>query len=463
MKARLLINFFVLFASSLLFTNCGVIVRTVASGIEDVSSWFYPGRHGGLTDQEILWAKIAWKYFENNRSSNTGLINSADRYPASSMWNAADYLAALVAAYELKLIDTYEFDKRLSAILSFLGWMSLFGDQVPHKLYDTKTGQKITYSNKPGEIGYSGTEIGRLLIWLKIVRDMYPSYSEYVDKAVLRWNFCYLLDSLGNIYGGSKSDDKIIKYREGKLGEEEYAARGYQSWGFKTDLASKIEPFNKIKIYDYYIHFDARDTRLTGGHTYVESIPYILDGLEFQWGSAGSEDMLDYVTIDSRYYHLAQDMFRVQRTRYEEEKIFTARSNHLLGSAPFFVYDGIYVDGYPFSTVSDKGKYLPEFALVSTRAAFGMWVLWSNSYTDDLLALIANLYDPQKGWFEGRYERNGEIEKTITLATNSMVLQTLLFKVKGKLYVPSSDESFYKILLKNEFQRPGKCFPEVTQ
>lgn len=45
-----------------------------------------------LSEEEFEWANVAWQYFENNYQENTGLVNSVDGYPSTTMWDTASYL-----------------------------------------------------------------------------------------------------------------------------------------------------------------------------------------------------------------------------------------------------------------------------------------------------------------------------------------------------------------------------------
>ena len=123
-----------------------------------------------------------------------GLTNSVDRYATTTMWHVADALAALVAAHELQLVDRHEFDTRVSKLLHFLNTMPLFGGRLPNTVYNASTGAMVNYGNQPEEVGWSAIDLGRLLIWLRLIAEQYPEFSEYIDKAVLRWNFCEVLD-----------------------------------------------------------------------------------------------------------------------------------------------------------------------------------------------------------------------------------------------------------------------------
>lgn len=456
--------FIILLVSGLLTvpTGCGVIVRGIVAGYHGIESIFYKGKHGSLTERERAWAVTAWKYFENNRNYSTGLVNATDRYPVAGLNDMAYYLAALVSAYELKVIDKMEFDIRLSGLISFLARMPLFNNQLPNKLYNTQSGAEIDFSGKEAETGWSAVELGHLMIWLKIVREKYPEYGEYIDKTILRWDFCDVIDSTGVLYGSSKVKSKIYKYQEGRLGMEEYAAKGFQAWGFGTRIASMTGPCNKTNLYGIEIPIDARDNRLTGGHNNLDSEPFILDGLEFGWKGSGSSRRMDHIASDKSYREIADKVYKVQELRFRNENIFTARASNHMSTSPYFLYNGVYVDGYPWNTISEDGKYLPQYSLVSTKAVFGFWVLWNTKYSNRLMDLANTLYDSQRGWFEGRFEQGGGYNRSITLSTNAMVLECLYFKQNSTIFRLKSSDTYYNTLLNNEFNRPDKCFPKAS-
>lgn len=444
-----------------LLNGCGVIIRGIDSGFGSVKSICTGVPSTKLTEEEMRWAKIAWKYFDNNYNYSTGLVNSADRYNSASMWNVAETLAGFMAAYELGIIGPDQFDYRVSKLLCFLSNIRLFDRKVPNILYNTKTGEMVNYSNETGAIGWSSKDLGRLLIWLKIIRERYPQYGEYIDKIVLRWNYCDIIDDKGVIYSGYKTTDSIKIVNDARLGFEEYSARGFQSWGFYTGMASRFDPYLSICIYNKRILYDGRDSRMYGGRNSVVSLPYLLDGLEFRWKNAGCRDQYDYIWIDPRMRAQARNVYLVQESRYRQDKILTARTDHLLSAEPYFVYDGVFSDGYKWNTVSNSGKFYPDNALVATQAAFGFWALWDNDYTDHLIEAVKFLNDPQRGWYEGRHEMTGCYETTISLSTNAMILECLLYRQMGKIYKKTSKETYYQKQLQDEFSYQNKCLPSI--
>ncbi|MFW6241752.1 MAG: DUF3131 domain-containing protein [Thermodesulfobacteriota bacterium] len=393
----------------------------------------HPGRRGELTEEEMKLARVAWKYFENNYQPETGLVNAVDQYPSFTLWDSSSYFGGLTAAYELGIIDKNTFDVRMSTILGTFNRLDFFRGELPNKVYHTKTAQKVDYANKPGEIGFSALDLGRKLIWLKIIKERYPQHADAIDRFVLRWDFRRILNRDGMMYGALINNGKTQYVQEGRLGYEEYAAKGFQLWGFDTTLASKAEPYDEILIYGVRVPYDTRDPRELVAHNYVVCESYVLDGIELGWDLADDATSDNRTHTDAVSYDFAQRIYRVQEARYQQTGIFTARTQHQLDQKPYFVYDTIYTDGYPWNTITEKGDYVPQFAAVALKGAFGLWTLWDTEYTDLLYDLISGLYNPEKGFYEGRYERSGAPINTFTSNNNGIILETLLYKVQGKL------------------------------
>lgn len=420
----------------------------------------HPGRNGLLTAEEMKLARIAWKYFENNYQESTGLVNAVNNYPSTTMWDTASYLGGMTAAYELGLICKSEFDKRLTTIIDTFNRLDFFRGEVPNKVYNTQTSQKVDYGNNPGEIGYSALDLGRLLIWLKIIKGMYPEYADGIDNFVLKWKFCNLLDRCGTMYGALLDGDKKTVYvQEGRLGYEEYAAKGFQLWGFNTRRASLYEPYDFIPIYDVLVPYDTRDPRELTAHNYVVCESYILDGIELNWDVAGDNDSDDMHHTEPLQAEYAQRIFTVQERRHEATGILTARTEHQLDGPPYFVYDTIYSDGFPWITITESGESVPQFAAVALKGAFGLWVLWDNPYADLLYTSVSGLYDPERGFYEGQYEGTHGKINTFTANNNGIILETLLYKVVGKLHRLADRPSRWDKVIADEFRNGDKCFP----
>ncbi|MBA5760794.1 DUF3131 domain-containing protein [Vibrio sp. 404] len=444
-------------------TACGVLYQGVNDGIDAISQsqMLRQGRHGQLTEQELAWASTAWKYVSNNTQLSTGLVNNLDNYPTTNMSGIADYLVALLAAKEFEFITNKEYDERLSLVLNFLNNMALSQGQVPNKVYSTQHGQMVNYANQPQDIGWSSLDIGRLLIVLAIVKRHSPEFSEYIDKAVLRWNFCELVSEDGELFGSAVHNGSVHRYKEGRLGVEEYTSYGYLDWHILPKKAFNIEPYDVATIYGVDLIFDGRDPRVFNVLRPVYSTPYLWLGLEFNWDDIGDDSSNDASHSNDTLSAMADAIYQVQELRWEHERIYTARGEHVVAGEPYFVYDAIYGLGTPWITMAEDGSSHDHLALVSTRVAFQMWALWKTDYTDRLMTLVKELYDPQRGWYEGRFEMTSGYEKSLSLKTNAGVLEALLYKQHGKLYQSSEDKEYRDVQFNSRFSHPGHCLVET--
>jgi hypothetical protein len=393
----------------------------------------YGRRFGPLTGRELAMARTAWTYFENN-TQPTGLANAVDNYPSTTMWDTASYLGAVVSARELGLITPQVADGRLAGAIEALGKLSFFRDELPNKVYHTRTLEKVDYGNKPGEIGFSALDLGRLLIWLRIVKERYPVHADAIDRFVLRWKWGNVVDRGGMMFGALLDKQRKVQYvQEGRLGYEEYAAKGFQLWGVSTELASRPEPYATLPIYCVEVPYDARDPRKYYQHNYVVTESYALDGIEFNWDLPLDRSTDDRHHSQAWMADFANRVYQAQENRWKATGILTARSEHQLDQEPYFVYDTVFTDGYAWNTITEDGKYVPQFAAVSLKAALGMWALWRSDYTDRLFEEISKYAEPAKGWMEGILENGKGPIRAYTANNNGIMLETLLFKAQGKL------------------------------
>jgi Protein of unknown function (DUF3131) len=375
-----------------------------------------------LTDQEKAWANTAWQYFENNYQPETGMVNSVDNYPASTMWDTSSYLMALIAARRLEIISNEKFDERISKLLTSLAKLELFDGKLPNKSYNTKTLEMVDYANNKSVrgIGWSAIDIGRLLVPFNILVWQYPQHTDAVKKITSTWNFNVLIKE--GVMHGTALDKagKTVYLQEGRLGYEQYAAKSLELLGLDVSNAVNYMSFLKyVDIYNIAVPTDSRDPDIFKAHNYVVSEPYILEGLEYGWSLTSDE--------------FAYRVFAAQEQRYLRTGVLTAVSEDNLDQAPYFVYNTVFTDGKEWQTITDEGKDASKFRSISTKAAIGWHVLYNNDYTAKLMASVEKLNDPKKGWYSGQYEVDGKPNKSITANTNAIILESLCYKRFGPM------------------------------
>lgn len=375
-----------------------------------------------LTAQELAWAKIAWKYFQNNTIADTGLVNSVDNYNASTLWDTSSYLMAVIAAQRLGLIDSIEFDARISKTLTTLAKLPLFEGKLPNKSYNTISLQMVDYTNQPSEkgIGWSAIDIGRILVPFNVLAWYYPQHTAAVKQLIASWHTQDLLVD-GVLYGAVVTDQGETQYlQEGRLGYEEYASKSFNLMGLDVSNSLRYTDFLKfVDIEGIQIATDSRDPQQYGAHNYVVSEPYILDGLEFGWDHISQE--------------LAWRVYKAQEKRAATTGVLIAVSEDNIDQAPYFVYNTVFTSGKAWNAITEKGTDASQFKTLSTKAAFGWHMLYETDYTQRLMQKISNLADPQRGWYSGLYELSGQPNKALTANTNGIILEALAYKQTGKL------------------------------
>lgn len=422
------------------------------------------GRNGALTEREFEMAKTAWSYFETFFQADTGLVNAVGNFPSTTLWDTASYISALVAAYELCVIDKRDFDRRATQLLNTLRNLPLYRGEAPNKVYNAATGAMVDYANEPGEIGMSANDIGRLLVWLQIMKERHPHLANSVDNVPMRWNFCNLISEDGRMFGSFTQSNGDTRYvQEGRLGYEEYAAKGFALWGFDVDRAMAPQPLEYTMIYDVRVPYDGRDPRVFRSQNYVLTEGYILDGLEMGWDMPTDRTNDGMVASNGWRAEFAQRIYLVQQRRFEQTGIITARSEHQVEGSPYFVYDSIFANGYAWNTLDPTGEYQPDRAAVSAKAAVGLWALWDTDYTDLLFETVADLSQPDRGFFEGLYENGNGYIPLQTANNNGVILAALLYKTQGPiLQRVNQNTQVWDTAYAGTDIRENKCHPNTA-
>jgi len=336
--------------------------------------------------------------------------------------------------------------------------MPLLPNGLPNKFYDTRSGAMVNSADQPGAVGVSAIDVGRLLVWLKLTGERYPEYSEYLDRVVLRWKVCSMVDKEGRLYGMHTNGKRFVPYREGRFGYEQYAGAGFALWGAKV-AGFDATPMRQVYVSGVPVMIDARDERsrderVSSGVNALTSLPYLLFGIEFSWRSM----ILPHQDKTADMEQQADAIYDAQKARWRTEKIMTARADYQMSEPPYFLYNTVFGNGYPWNVLDEKAKSYLDLALVSTRATFGLWVLWNTNYTDALMKTMGLSYEPERGWYEGRYEKTGAYETTFTLSTNATVLEALLYKKTGPMASRDRRYGYFDAQLADPFTNHGTCF-----
>jgi hypothetical protein len=370
--------------------------------------------------EDLAYAQIAWQYFVNNTHPVTGLVNSADQYPSTTMWETGSYFVAVISADLLGIIEADEAKNRIALALDTLTSMRLFDDILPNKAYNVSTGELVDYSNKPVErgLGWSALDIARLVGTLDQIMQHYPELSPKVSAVMNHWDVSQMVED-GQLIGGNMSDGALRRDQEGRVGYGQYAAKAMMLFGYDMYRAYDAQAHLMVKeVQGQPIPVDDRLHRnVTPAFTVSE--PYVFDGLEFGF--------------DARSHRFATAIYKAQEARFEETGILTAVSESHLDEAPYFVYSSVWGGGAPWAVMSFKGERLDSKRTVTIKTAFAWYALFGTDYAKHLVATLAPLGMADRGWPEGLYESDGSTNASVTTNTNAVVLASLAFRAHGPL------------------------------
>jgi hypothetical protein len=373
-----------------------------------------------LSEMQMSAARTAWRYFENNTDPATGLVNSTDGFPSTTMWDTGSFLAGLISAERLGLISRDEFDRRLSAALGSLARIELFDNKLPNKVFDVRTLAKSDYRNKPSVrgTGWSSIDIARFLVPLTAIVWNYPQHAAEAEAVVSRWDLVALVGN-GELAGAEVIADKTVIVQEGRVGYEQYGAKALMLRGLDAFASAQVA----LHV-DYQMVGDIPvpvDDRPIGASSpaFATSEPFLLDGVEFGF------DTVSHV--------LASNVYRTQEQRFDDTGHLTAVTESHLSTEPYFGYATVWGGGEAWSVMTLTGERLDSKRTLSTKAAFAWDALFGTAYTARLLQSIGDLADPENGWMEGRYEIDGSPNAVFTANTNGTILVSLAFHARGPL------------------------------
>jgi hypothetical protein len=372
-----------------------------------------------LEPAERHWAASAWSYFDANTDASTGLVNSVDNYPSTTLWDTGSYLLALISAERLGILPAAQFDARMAKALDALARLPLMSDALPNKSYDVRTLAMTDYRNQPapGGTGWSALDIARVLVPLRAVVWRYPQHTPAVRKLIARWKLSQL-ESGAQLQGLSVSGNGETRVQEGRMGYEQYAARALLPYGLDLEKATRWDTHLRwLDVGGVAVPADTRTRAQTAALDAVVSEPFMLEGLELGW------------TASSRA--MAWRVYKAQETRFNQTGVLTASTEDHIDREPYFVYTAVHAEGRPWAAVGPEGTNGAPPRSVSLKAAFAWHALLHTPYTMKLVTALAPLQTPGKGFQGGIYEAGGQPNRSINLNTNAVVLESLAYIQEG--------------------------------
>jgi len=375
-----------------------------------------------VVDERQLYlnaARTAWAFVDRNYQPATGFSRAHDTYQYVTIWDIAGTLAATYSAHELGLVSDPVYNQRMQRALTTLSTMDLFDGAAFNKFYDSRNGKMVDRRQQPSSKGYgwSITDIGRLLTWLRILAVNEPQFAPQAAAIVRRLDMSRLITPDGYLQGQDidLQTGGLRAYAEGRMGYEQYAAAGLALWGHRAEKAldARINavPANVLGV---SIIADKR------GNDRITSEPYIMMGMETGWYSPELREQ-------------AWRVLAAQEARYKNTGMITMVSEDALPDPPYyFYYYSLYRDGQPF--VVDAHSTLAAVngpRWVSSKAAFAWHALLPSPYTLTALQAVQSSAIPGRGWGAGVYEGTLKPTGNASLNGSALILEAAVYNLRG--------------------------------
>lgn len=370
-------------------------------------------------------ARRAWSYIERHYQPETGFIRTVPGYDVTTLWDIASGLAALYSGAALGLLSEEEYERRMTRALETLAVMPLFDDVAFNKAYDVATASMVDRRERFTRTGYgwSATDLGRLLVWLKIIATHQPQHALASERIVDRMDMRRIVVD-GYLRGGEANQrGRRISFQEGRIGYEQYAAHGFALWGFTAERALDVaENGVAAMVLGTPVLSDRRSRGC------LTSEPYILTGLELGW--------------NEQDFRLALSLLAAQRERYERTGQVTIVSEDASGEPPhYFYYYCALFDGVEFGVTAQAQDLLPAGPrTVSTKGAFGWYALSPNPYTKLALETVTSILADHAGWPASIHEEGRVIGGPENVNTAAVILESALFVQRGRTMIRQGEE-----------------------
>ena len=356
-------------------------------------------------------ARLAWSSVDAGYDRKTGWYRPMRAFPDATVWDLASGLAASHCAARLGLLPVGEYESRIRLALATFRKVPLAGGVAYNKVYDVSRG---TARGSGAELsGWSTTDLGRLLVWLRIVANGSPGLAAECRAVADRIAWDSVVRG-GYLWGRSVGPSGVVDYQEGQLGFEQYAAAGFRLFEHPAenalDLSRNALP---IEVLGQPLVADLR------GRDRLTSEPFVLAGLELGW--------------DEPTARLSKSLLAAMEARAARTGRLTICSEDAVDRPPYwFYYYCVYSNAREFSVDVQKYKaVVEEPRWVSTKASFAWNALLPSPYTARAVAAVSAARSPA-GWRSGIEEGSGRPIGAPNVNTAAVILEAAVYSRTGK-------------------------------
>ncbi len=363
-------------------------------------------------------AELAWRYFQNLKNAETGLIPSTaflvggktTLYNYTTMWDVGSQIFGMIAAVELGLMTQAELNGWAERLIGGLSTVVLQGLRLPSSIVH------VDLKEIPDQ-SFTTCDVGRLLNAFHRLRAFSPALKDVIESKVAGW------DLQETIHDGRMQDvtknrtmDRFISHCT------DYAARGYAAFGVTADspYAKLVGPSDADAL--IALLYGASDIGSIGAE------PLLLDGIELGFSQTTQ--------------YLADMLFAAQVEDNRKTGNMRCVSECPLDRAPWFTYQGYSINNFaepwnvqvrPVDEKYTQPAFLKSIEVVSVKAAYLWATTHPHSYSSTLVDYVrARARIEGFGFSPGIYTATGlAMVDYSDLNTNGVILEAAAAILNG--------------------------------
>ncbi|MEM7294671.1 MAG: DUF3131 domain-containing protein, partial [Pseudomonadota bacterium] len=304
---------------------------------------------------------------------------------------------------------------QMGLVLSTLSQIPLYIDAIPNRRYDTEGGRMVSLRSQTSNhgSGWSAVDIGRALIWLKIVAHWHPEFERRIQSIVDNWSLELVFED-GKLRDRWDTGQKTSTGASKGFGYEQYAGVGFYIWGKGSPEIYFQNDVQRVLVEGINLQHSSRQPNR------LVSDPFFLALLEFGG-------------LDDSFNRLANGIYAAHIQRWKEFEIVSAFAEETIDAAPWKLFNTIY-DGEQNAAWQCRGidrKLNERCVSISTKLSFMWWALYDDEFSTDLQGITGALTHPKFGFFNGLYD-DGEVNSSLSVDTAAMVLEALYYLRNGR-------------------------------
>jgi Protein of unknown function (DUF3131) len=370
------------------------------------------GAARSLTPAERATALLAWRYVQVNRQSTTGLVNGKDAYPVTSVADIAMTVSAYLSALALQFVEREDFLTDMRQLLNTLSGLPLYHQELFNREYDSRTGRMLDLSARSSAIGsgWSAEDIGRLLLWLKVLAQTTPDLAPAVESVVGRLRLQRLV-AAGQLHSVLHTGERELLQRDLRLGRQQVTAAALSLWGVVLPQMFGYDDVLLRKADGVQVPEDRREGGTVSPEVFARGI------IEF----GGLDGCFEAA---ARAALVAQHQLAARRG----QPVMVA--DELLDRPPWFVQGQLTPVADAWKVTGFDQQPYPALATFSTKSAY-LWSAIDTAPATQSARTLADQTEPSDHGLHGGRYLSGELNRALTLDTNASVLLALHHTLRG--------------------------------